>query len=73
MAKNTITVTSALDNNDVALWEKHPDHPEEEIFVAGEVEVEVAETPRVLRAIAEGWLVKVEAKKSGSSSSSSKK
>lgn len=73
MAKKTITITSALDNNDVALWEKHPDHPEEEIFVAGEVEVEAAETPQVLKRIAEGWLVKVEAKKSGSSSSSSKK
>lgn len=68
-----ITVTSALENDKVALWEKHPDHPgpDHEIFVAGDVEVEAAETARVLRAIADGRLAKVE-KKSGSASSPSK-
>ncbi len=58
----TIFVKSALDNNDVALWEKHPNHPGQEIFVAGDVEVEAAKTPRVMRALADGKLVEVEKK-----------
>lgn len=58
----TITVKSALPNNDVALWEKHPNHPGQEIFVAGEAEVEVAKTPRVMRALADNRLVEVEKK-----------
>lgn len=58
----TIFVKSALPNNDVALWEKHPNHPGQEIFVAGDVEVEVAKTPRVMRALADGKLVEVEKK-----------
>lgn len=62
MSKDTITVKSALPNNDVALWEKHPDHPGQEIFVAGEAEVDAARTPRVLKAIADGRLVEVEKK-----------
>ncbi len=58
----TITVKSALPSNDVALWEKHPNHPGQEIFVAGEAEVEVAKTPRVMRALADNRLVEVEKK-----------
>jgi hypothetical protein len=58
----TITVKSALPNNDVALWEKHPNHPGQEIFVAGDAEVEVAKTPRVMRALADNRLVEVEKK-----------
>ena len=58
----TITVKSALPNNDVALWEKHPKHPGQEIFVAGDAEVEVAKTPRVMRALADNRLVEVEKK-----------
>ena len=58
----TITVKSALPNNDVALWEKHPNHPGQEIFVAGDTEVEVAKTPRVMRALADNRLVEVEKK-----------
>jgi hypothetical protein len=68
----TITVTSGLGNNDVALWEKHPKHPDDEIYVAGDAEVEAAETSRVMQAIAEGRLVKVEAKKSAAASKDSK-
>lgn len=69
-----ITVTSALEGNKVALWEKHPDHPapDHEIFVAGDMEVEAAETARVLRAIADGRLQKVEKKSNSASSASSK-
>ncbi len=58
----TITVKSALPNNDVALWEKHPNHPGQEIFVAGDAEVEVAKTPRVMRALADNRLVEIEKK-----------
>jgi len=55
----TIFVKSALGNNDVALWEKHPNHPGQEIFVAGEAVVEAAKTPRVMRALADNRLVEV--------------
>lgn len=72
MSKKTITVTSGLDNNKVALWEQHPDHPHGEIYVVGDAEVEVAETPRVFEALRDNRLIKVEDKKSSSPSSSSK-
>ncbi len=68
MSKDTIFVKSGLNNNDVALWEKHPDHPGQEIFVAGETEVEAAKTPRVMRASADGKLVEVEKKAAASTS-----
>ena len=68
MSKDTIFVKSGLNNNDVALWEKHPDHPGQEIFVAGEAEVEAAKTPRVMRALADGKLVEVEKKAAASTS-----
>lgn len=55
----TIFVKSALPNNDVALWEKHPNHPGQEIFVAGEAVVEAAKTPRVMRAFSDNRLVEV--------------
>ncbi|MFZ1401127.1 MAG: hypothetical protein WAS33_29750 [Candidatus Promineifilaceae bacterium] len=62
----TIFVKSALPNNDVALWEKHPHHPGQEIFVAGSAEVEAAKTARVMRALADGKLVEVEKKTAAS-------
>ena len=68
MSKDTIFVKSGLNNNDVALWEKHPDHPGQEIFVAGEAEVEAAKTPRVLEALARKRLVEVEKKAAASTS-----
>lgn len=58
---NTIKVRSNRDDSRVALWEQHPDHPNGEVFVAGENIVEVAETPRVKRLLAEERLVKVSA------------
>lgn len=59
----TIKVTSARSDGRVALWEKHPDHPTGEIFIAGDTVVEAAETARVLRAIADGDVQRVEEKK----------
>lgn len=39
--------------NNVGLWERHPAHPNGEIFV-GTNPVEVAETPAVKQALADG-------------------
>lgn len=54
-----IRVKSKLTNkSQVALWEKHPDHPKSdrfpeggEVFIADDKEHQVAETPAVLLAI----------------------
>jgi hypothetical protein len=54
-----ITVKSSLPGNQVALWERHPDHPGGEVFVAGPDEFEVAETAAVKKRLNDGWLVKV--------------
>jgi hypothetical protein len=43
----------------VALYETDPNHPNGEVFIAGEGTFEVAETSAVARAISEGRLVKV--------------
>jgi len=52
-----ITVRAARQDGRVALWERHPDHPEGEIFVAsGGGPVRAARTPLVLRALADGAL-----------------
>lgn len=68
---STITVKSALNSNDVALWDKHPDHPTGEIFVAGDEVVEAAETPRVLQALGNGRLEKVVKKTASKSTKTS--
>ncbi len=49
-----IVVKSTLPDNRVALWDRHPDHPDGEVFVAGERKVTVAETPQVKAAIKAG-------------------
>lgn len=58
-----IKVKSGRDDNRVVLWEKHPNHPGKEVYVAdgsGNAKpVSVAETPKVLQALAQGKLVKV--------------
>jgi hypothetical protein len=54
-----ITVKSNLPGNRVALWERHPDHPGGEVFVAGPGEFEVAETAAVKKRLNDGWLVEV--------------
>lgn len=48
----------------VALWDRHPDHPNGEIFVDGDAVVEAAMTPNVLRALADGRIVQVKRKES---------
>lgn len=44
----------------VALWERHPDHPGGEIWLAGAGEFEVALTPAVEARLRNGTLVQVE-------------
>lgn len=57
----TIRVRSGRQDNRVALWEQHPDHPGGEVFVAGSRVVEVAQTARVLALLRVGVLVRAEA------------
>jgi hypothetical protein len=57
---NLIKVKSNLeDKSKVALWERHKDHPNGEIFIADDKEHQVAETPAVKLALKEEKLVKV--------------
>lgn len=46
----------------LALWEKNENHPEGEIWVAGDVVVEAALTPEVIAAIRNEKVVEVDAK-----------
>lgn len=46
--------------NQVALWERHPDHPEGEVFLAGDGTFEVAATPAVETRLRNGRLLLVE-------------
>jgi hypothetical protein len=41
----------------VALFERHPDHPNEEVLITGDEPFIVAETPEVLKALSERRLV----------------
>lgn len=51
----------AVDNSGrVALWEKDAAHPNQEVFVAGDAVVEVANTAAVRAAIKAGALVEVQ-------------
>lgn len=55
-----ITVKSALfyaEHGRVALWQKHPDHPAGEAFVAGNIVATVANTEEVQTRIRNGFLV----------------
>ena len=49
------------DGNQVALWERHPAHPDGEVFLVGPGTFDVAETPAVEARLRNGLLVKVEA------------
>lgn len=54
-----IRVKSVLTDGRVALWDRHPEHPGGEVFIAdGEVH-EVARTPAVEQRIRDGSLVVV--------------
>lgn len=64
-------VKSNLPVNKVALWERHPDHPNGEVFIVGEDEYEVAETPQVKALLKRDILVEVV--KSSSKRTSSKR
>lgn len=60
----TIKAKSALkptrdSGNPIALWEVDPQHPEGEIFIAGDAVVEVAKTPAVMKALADNRIVEV--------------
>ncbi|MCH8290218.1 hypothetical protein IH992_03825 [Candidatus Poribacteria bacterium] len=55
----TINVKSA-DETRVGIWEVNEDHPDGEIFVSGDVVVEVAKTSAISRALARGLIVEVE-------------
>lgn len=54
-----MVVKSNLPGRDVALWERHPDHPGGEVFIAGFGNVEVAETAAVKSALRRGTLIEV--------------
>lgn len=54
-----ITVKSGLPTNRVALWERHPDHPGGEVFIADEKEYQVAETAAVKARLKSGDLIEV--------------
>jgi hypothetical protein len=55
----TIRVRAANDDGRVALWERAPEHPGGEVYVANDAVVEVALTTEVARRIAQGVLVEV--------------
>lgn len=44
----------------VALWERHPDHPHGEVYVAGDKPVEVARTGEVLLRLRNKTLIEVD-------------
>ena len=54
-----VTVKSAKDDGKVIIWERHPDHPNQEAYVAGTNPVVVALTDEVQRRIKSGALVLV--------------
>jgi hypothetical protein len=60
-----ITVKSALPANRVAFWERHPAHPDGEIFIADDREHQVGDTAAVRAAIREGRLVEVQPRSFG--------
>ena len=55
-----VTVKSATDDGKVILWERHPDHPGQEAYVAGTSPVIVALTDEVQKRIKIGALVVVQ-------------
>lgn len=56
-----LTVQSALEEGQVVLWERHPEHPDGEVFIADGGQHQAAATQQVLAAIAANVLVIVPA------------
>jgi hypothetical protein len=54
-----ITVKSGLAKDRVAFWERHPAHPDGEIFITDDQEHQAGDTAGVRAAIQEGRLVVV--------------
>lgn len=59
MKKIYVRVADAA-TGQVALWERHPEHPDGEVFLSGPGTYEVAVTPAVEARLRNGRLVKVE-------------
>jgi hypothetical protein len=60
MAAEIIAVKSRLDNGRCAIWEVSPEHPNGEVFVAGDKAVLAARTARVQAALGNRALVEVD-------------
>ena len=54
---DVIWVRSGTPGNAVALWERAPEHPDGEVFVAGPASVQVANTPAVIARLRDGRLI----------------
>lgn len=68
-----ITVKATNTDNRVALWQRHPDHPNGEIYIVGDgTEHQVAETQAVKQALNRGYLVEVEKKPAAKSKATDK-
>ncbi len=55
-----LILVKAANPERVALWERHADHPDTEVYVAGEDAVLVALTPLVDRKLKQGVLLRIE-------------
>lgn len=62
MAKRILVKAGPAAGNRVALYERHPDHPNGEAYVAGKKVVRVARTKAVDTKLHEGALVEVDPK-----------
>lgn len=60
MSKKIYVKATNLDGR-VAVWDRHADHPNGEVFITGDGRVhEVAETPKIKRGLSSGVLTAVE-------------
>lgn len=55
-----LILVKAANPERVALWERNVDHPDNEVYVAGEDAVLVALTPMVQRKLDQGVLIRIE-------------
>lgn len=54
---DVIWVRSGTRDHAVVLWERVPEHPDGEVFVAGPASVQVATTPAVIARLRDGRLI----------------